>query len=73
MVSPGNHDTGYSFQIFQETFKSPNYENTSNYFYTFTIGDHLFLSYNPEVDANGKKYTIRYTADIYEIMKSYLQ
>jgi hypothetical protein len=50
MVSPGNHDYVYhedSFELFAETFLSPEWSKYYNFYYTFIVGDVMFVSYSP--------------------------
>lgn len=51
MATPGNHDYIYhedSFELFAETFLSPEWSKYYDFYYTFILGDVLFINYVPE-------------------------
>ena len=71
MIAPGNHDTKYSYELFQKSFFSPNYNTTNNYFYTFQVGKHTFMSLNPEKHVY-TEYPVRFEIDVLRTVKEYI-
>lgn len=50
MATPGNHDYVYhadSFELFAETFLSPEWSKYYDFYYNFVLGDVLFINYVP--------------------------
>ena len=59
MVTPGNHDyTDHqdAFELFMQTFLSPNWHNNFNFYYNMVIGHTIFISFNPEEKVYEKNY-----------------
>ena len=51
MATPGNHDYVYhqdAFELFAETFLSPQWDSYYDFYYTFVLGNILFIEYTPE-------------------------
>lgn len=75
MVTPGNHDTLYhadTFELFTESFYSPNWKHYYNYYYTMQFGNVVFISYNPEREAYDYHKDDRIKVDLAEIFKKEL-